>query len=158
MIISGTEHRPTKLGGYGDSASAKLMLIASTFLSTLPRHELHVISGMALGWDQALAKAAIQLGVPFTAAVPFVGQEGKWPMSSQAEYQSTIARAAYVQIVCPGGYSARSMQVRNEWMVDNSDAVLAMWDGSTGGTYNCVQYALHRGKQIINLWKAEDFT
>jgi uncharacterized phage-like protein YoqJ len=41
------------------------------------------------------------------------------------------------------------MQKRNEYMVDNSDIVIAVWDGSKGGTYNCVKYAEKLGKKII---------
>jgi uncharacterized phage-like protein YoqJ len=33
------------------------------------------------------------------------------------------------------------MQVRNEWMVDHCNDLLAVWDGSDGGTGNCVRYA-----------------
>jgi hypothetical protein len=34
---------------------------------------------MARGWDLALAKAAVELGLPLFAAIPFVGQESRWP-------------------------------------------------------------------------------
>ena len=37
-------------------------------------------------------------------------------------------------------------------MVDNCTHVLAMWDGSEGGTANCVKYAQAVNKPIINLW------
>lgn len=47
------------------------------------------------------------------------------------------------------------MQLRNKWMVDKSDIVIAVWDGSEGGTNNCVQYATENKKRIINLWKKE---
>ena len=32
------------------------------------------------------------------------------------------------------------------------DLVLAFWDGSSGGTGNCVRYAGKVGKPIENLW------
>jgi len=44
------------------------------------------------------------------------------------------------------------MQTRNIWMVDNCDLVLALWDGSDGGTGNCIKYANKIGKPIVNLW------
>ena len=34
-------------------------------------------------------------------------------------------------------------------MVDNADKVIAVWDGSKGGTYNCVKYAEKQNKEII---------
>ena len=39
-----------------------------------------VISGMALGWDQAVARATADLGIPWVAAITFEGQESKWPL------------------------------------------------------------------------------
>ena len=43
------------------------------------------------------------------------------------------------------------MQKRNEYMVDLADKVIAVWNGSTGGTYNCVKYAEKCGKEIIRI-------
>jgi len=43
------------------------------------------------------------------------------------------------------------MNDRNEWMVDNSDYVIAVHDGSKGGTYNCIQYAKKNSKEITTL-------
>lgn len=37
-------------------------------------------------------------------------------------------------------------------MVDNSNAVLALWNGSEGGTGNCVRYAKEKNKKIFQLW------
>ena len=42
------------------------------------------------------------------------------------------------------------MQIRNRWMVDNSDLVLAVFDGKKeGGTWNCVKYAKSKNKEIV---------
>lgn len=51
------------------------------------------------------------------------------------------------------GYNiGHQLQKRNEFMVDNSDLVIAVWDGvKSGGTWNCVKYAIGCGKQIIRL-------
>lgn len=37
-------------------------------------------------------------------------------------------------------------------MVDDADRILALWDGSSGGTANCVGYANDIKKPITNLW------
>ena len=150
MIISGTGHRPDKLGGYSDIAFNKLVKIAEEYLSE--NRPDKVISGMALGWDQALAQAAINLKIPFVAAIPFKNQECKWPNKSQTKYKTILAAASECVIVCEGEYAAWKMQVRNKYMVDNSDLVVAMFDGTTGGTANCVNYAISKNKQIVNLY------
>jgi uncharacterized phage-like protein YoqJ len=44
------------------------------------------------------------------------------------------------------------MQIRNEWMVDNSHFTLAIWNGiQKGGTWNCIQYARKQGKTVWHL-------
>ncbi len=46
-------------------------------------------------------------------------------------------------------YKSYLMQVRNEYMVNLADKVIAVWDGSSGGTGNCVAYAKKKEKEII---------
>ena len=55
------------------------------------------------------------------------------------------------RIVAVGGdpYAVRKMQKRNERMVDNSDAVIAVWDGTPGWISNTVDYVRERGKPIL---------
>ena len=151
MIVAGTGHRPNKLGGYTRDAQTRLFNTAIKSLEHLQPTKL--ISGMALGWDQALARACVELNIPFIAAVPFAGQETVWPAASQREYRELCEAASDFIIVSPGGYSAAKMQIRNEWMVDHCDRVLALWDGSPGGTRNCVDYAKTVNKPISNAWK-----
>lgn len=150
MNVSGTGHRPNKLGGYDTRTYKRLVDLATATLKLIK--PTRVISGMALGWDQALAEAAINLGIPVTAAIPFEGQASQWPKSSQAKYASLLKQCDSSEVVCEGGYAASKMQVRNEWMVDRSDLVLALWDGSHGGTGNCIEYASSVNKPIRNLW------
>jgi uncharacterized phage-like protein YoqJ len=112
-----------------------------------------VISGVALGWDQALATACTELSIPWDAYVPFVGQQLRWPHDSQARYHTLIQSARRTVVVSTGGYAAWKLQRRNEAMVDDATSVLALYDGmQQGGTYNCVQYAEKKKRQIINLW------
>lgn len=151
MIICATGHRPNKLGGYGENAHSRLVSVAHEYLATL--QPLAVISGMALGWDIAFAEAAHRLHIPVHAAIPFAGQESKWPAASRIAWQRLVDVCASVTVVSSGGYSAHKMQVRNEWMVDRANRVCALWDGSAGGTNNCLSYARTKGHvSIDNLW------
>jgi uncharacterized phage-like protein YoqJ len=150
MILAGTGHRPNKLGGYAEQVNVKLRAVARVGIH---RHApTRIISGMALGWDMALAEAAVELGIPFTAAVPFAGQEKMWPAPSQERYRKLLEQAAHVETVCTGGYAAWKMQRRNEWMVDHCDLVLALWDGTEGGTGNCIRYAEQVERTYDNMW------
>jgi uncharacterized phage-like protein YoqJ len=148
MVIGATGHRPHKLGGYGDDRMELLIGIAETAIDGYGK----VISGMALGWDTAVAIAAVRKGIPFIAAVPFIGQESRWPEESRNVHNNLLDLASEVVIISPGGYTVEKMQVRNEWMVDRSDVILALWDGSPGGTGNCIRYAIRKKKPIKNVW------
>lgn len=151
MIIAGTGHRPDKLGGYTEDAYARLVSIATDYLKE--NQPSIVISGMALGWDQALAQAAIELHIPVIAAIPFLGQESRWPKESQSKYKALIEKCREVVIVSPGGFASFKMQKRNEYMVNRADVILAMWNGKAeGGTFNCISYAQKKGKKIVNLY------
>jgi uncharacterized phage-like protein YoqJ len=110
--VAGTDHRPQKLGGFSPAVDTRLRDLARSWLSEHRPDE--VVSGMALGWDMALAEAVLELGLPLSAAVPFVGQESKWPAPSQKRYRDILARATRVEIVSSGLYSPRLMMVRNE--------------------------------------------
>ena len=43
------------------------------------------------------------------------------------------------------------MQKRNEFMVDNSDLVVAVWNGTSGGTANCLAYMILKDNNRISL-------
>lgn len=149
MIVSFTGHRPDKLGGYKLPNPTYLHVCQQIDKTLQELKPEKVISGMALGVDQWAANIAIRLGIPFIAAVPFLGQEKAWPQASQKVFNKLLGKAAEVVIVSEGGYSAYKMQIRNEWMVDRADKVIAIWDGTSGGTGNCVNYARAKGKEII---------
>lgn len=148
MIIAFTGHRPNKIGGFRLPNPTYLHICRQLDQVLCELKPTECISGMALGVDQYAASVCIKLGIPFTAAIPFLGQEKSWPPSSQAIYRKLLTKSAKQVIVSEGGYSAHKMQVRNEWMTDNCDILLAVWDGTTGGTANCVKYAEKIGKPI----------
>jgi uncharacterized phage-like protein YoqJ len=157
-IVVATGHRPQKCGGFSEAARMLLKQIALDWLTALkPRG---AVSGMALGWDTAIVEACLHLGLPYVACIPFRGQESQWPSSSRMVYCDYLLKAANVIICSPGEYSAHKMQIRNERMIDmalqygpglNNSILLALWDGTSGGTENCLSYAQTR-MQTINAW------
>lgn len=156
MIYAGTGHRPETLcldetqEAYGSTLRTQLVVFARSVLEELK--PTSVISGMALGWDQALATAAIDLGIPFTAAIPFRDQHACWPHEAQKRYCWILAHAQKTHTI-RDTYTNYAYQERNVWMVKNCDHLLALYNGvSRGGTYNCVKYAKHIKKPISNLW------
>jgi len=157
MILAGTGHRPNKLNNaYPETEEYdKLICFAQSILSKLKPAE--VISGMALGWDMALADAAICLEIPFIAAVPFKGQESVWPEKTRILYRKLLSESKEVYYVCGPGYDPWKMMKRNVWMVDElvgeGDTLLALWNGDIGGgTYNAVNYAVQKQVYVLNVW------
>lgn len=107
---------------------------------------------MALGIDQIWAISALHMGINVTAAIPFIGQELAWPEESQWIYWQIMRHKKVTPAyICDPGYEAWKMQKRNVWMVDHSTFLVAAWDGTAGGTANCVKYAQKQGKKIIRI-------
>jgi uncharacterized phage-like protein YoqJ len=149
MIVAFAGHRPDKLGGYKLPNPTYIRVCQKIDAALQELKPDKVISGMALGVDQWAANIAHKLGIPFIAAVPFEGQELAWPQPSQKMFRQLLKLACEIVVVSPGGYSASKMQIRNEWMVDHCDKLIAVWDESPGGTGNCVSYAKSQNKNIL---------
>lgn len=150
IILAATGHRPNKLGNeyeyvgpYSDYLRREIVDLIKELKPT------RCISGMALGVDTLFCQTALDLEIPVIAAIPFAGQEGKWPNKSQRLYRTLLSnKLVTTHIVCEGGYNSAKMQIRNEWMIDNANHLVAVWDGTQGGTMNCVRYA---EKKNINI-------
>lgn len=113
-----------------------------------------VLTGMATGWDQAVAVAAIKLGVPFVAAVPYVGQDSLWDERTRRVYAGLLEAASAVCFVEEPPHAGWKMISRNRWMVERADLLVALWDGDRkGGTASTVLHAEKRGVQVVNCWQ-----
>jgi uncharacterized phage-like protein YoqJ len=131
----------------------KLVAFATMILDEMEPDR--VVSGMATGWDQALARAARRASIPYDAVIPFVGQEDRWHSSDRAAYKDLLATADGIQIVDEDPTDFRkALMERNEVMVDQSDGVLGLWDGrKNGGTFQCLRYAHKRDVRVYQLFQ-----
>lgn len=110
------------------------------------------ISGMAQGVDIWAAQIVLKLrekGEPIKliCACPFDGFEDRWDGKWQQQYKDILAAADLVRYICPG-YSRSCFQVRNEWMVDHSARVIAVFNNVPGGTFNTIEYAIAQGVAV----------
>jgi uncharacterized phage-like protein YoqJ len=161
--LFGTGHRPNKIpNGYNRNNPNRINIRKSCYDFIIKAVELGgintVISGMALGFDQDLAHAALDIKkakggdyIHIIAAVPFRGQELLWQRRDQELYQRMLLAVDAVMCVSEPGYAGWKMQKRNEWMVDMSQEGIALWDGTKGGTYNCLKYAKSKNIRVHNL-------
>lgn len=135
------------------SDQPRAVRIARSFLSLWQPDT--VITGMAIGWDQAVATACLDLGIPYRAYIPGKWQPDAWPPPARAVYERLLARAAAVRVCVVGSYGADAMRIRNTHIINDSEMLLALWDGTrAGGTWHCWNYAVGKGLPRINLWEA----
>ena len=145
MIIAVTGHRPQKLAAPGTEQRVRPVL--KWALETLKPQ--WVITGMALGVDQWMCEEALALGVPVLAAIPCWDQETFWRPEAKVKYHELLGRVQAKEVVSPGAYHAGVMQERNRWMVDRATCVVAIFDGTAGGTANAVTYAIQNRKPVF---------
>lgn len=157
FAVSVTGHRPNKLFGYDIHLPVYQPIrdfIRKQLIEFIEKHkEITTNSGGALGIDQIFAEECIKLkkdGYAITniLASPCVGQEKQWPYSSQQLYRAIVKEMDEIHPGAPE-YNKTCMQERNIWMVDNANIIMAFWDGTSGGTGNCVRYAKSQGKDLI---------
>ena len=113
------------------------------------------LSGMAVGFDLAAAEAVLELrgrraDVRLVAAVPFRGQEARFPQADRERFGRVLAAADAVEVLSPV-YHRGCYAVRNDFLVDHARVLVAWYDGSPGGTRHTVSRALRRGLEFVNL-------
>lgn len=171
MIITVTGHRPNKLGNAYDVKHPTNIAIGKEMRAFILQKagfdsktktfsyegEITLISGMALGVDTLWALVALRLKREFPGkfklecAIPCQNHSSRWVKESKVIYDDILSKADDVTLVTDAPYNPWLMQKRNEYMVDNAEMVFAVWDGTNGGTGNCVNYAKKKNKPIYVL-------
>ena len=113
------------------------------------------ISGMARGVDLWAAEIVLALRdkgaeIRLICASPYRGFESRWSRDWQERYRRVMEQADLVRFICPG-YSRDCFQRRNQWMVDHSARVIAVYNGQPSGTRNTVEYARRCNVPVILL-------
>ena len=147
-----TGHRPEKLTMSEGKIKAALETAIKAAIGDGYRT---FISGMARGVDLWAAEIVLRLrdeGLPIRliCASPYEGFENRWRAEWRKMYRRVLSSADLVKFIC-SGYNPSCFQVRNEWMVDHSARVIAVYNGASGGTRNTLEYAATQGLSIIKL-------
>lgn len=115
------------------------------------------ISGMARGVDIWAAEIVLHLRsngyeIKLICAVPYEGFEKNWNNKWQKRYHKVIAEADFIKCISPC-YSQNCFQARNEWMVNHSTKIIAVYNGKRSGTQNTLVYAYKKALiiSVINL-------
>ena len=114
------------------------------------------ISGMAMGADIICAEIVLMLRniypcIKLECAVPNRAFTENWAAEDVRRYSSILTRADEIKFVSESRiYSRRDLMLRNIYMVDSSELVIAAYtDGKTGGTKNTIDYAVSRNKKVV---------
>ncbi|MCY7679902.1 SLOG family protein [Bacillus pumilus] len=174
-----TGHRPQKLGGY-DMKNPTMLKLKEKLLEVIEKlieenESDRFITGGALGADTAAFWCVHIMKEKYPhikniVALPFENQDKKWSAEQQAWYRKMLDKADEVikvdeiknyknNTVPTGEYSVEKLSRRNEYMVDHSKSIVAIYDGSRSGTSNCLYYAQNRylGHTIWRLFPQYDF-
>ena len=156
-----TGHRPNQLNGYNVNDNIDMLLkLKEVIIDHIENKQVDTfISGMALGIDMWAARIVLKLketypNIKLVCAIPCANHTDAWTKNPQSvqEWNDIVAKADTVHYVSNEQYTNWCMQKRNEWMVDNSKHVIAVWNGdSTGGTANCIKYAMKQDVEITQL-------
>lgn len=114
------------------------------------------VSCVADGADAVFAQAVLDAGGALVAVLPASRYRETLPEDYRPVYDGLLARAAKVvqlEFVTPDPHAYMEAGKR---MVDESDALLAVWDGlpgrGPGGTADVVAYARSKGVPVTVLW------
>lgn len=147
-----TGHRPNKLACSEDDARR---LLSAAIEKAVEDGYSTFITGMAEGVDIWAAMEVLKIrsenpDVRLLCAPPYPTFGNHRALDEQIIYDFILDRADAVHTVSQA-YSRRCYQIRNEWMVDRSMRVIALYNGEPGGTRNTIKYAEEKGVEVINL-------
>ena len=113
------------------------------------------ITGMARRVDIWAALIVLKLKkenpeLKLICACPHPDFKIRWSDGWQELYRFILENADHTVTICEK-YSLGCYQTRNEWMVDHSRRVIAVFNGEKSGTKNTVDYALRHGVEVRNI-------
>ena len=148
-----TGHRPHSLGFSEKSNQCEILktnLEKEIIYLVEEENVTNFISGMAIGVDTYAAEIILELKkhyhIYLECALPCETQASKWNEVDRNRYYDVLKHCDKVTLL-QKRYTADCMMNRNKYMVDNSDFIIAVWNGKPSGTGNTVRYAKLNNKK-----------
>lgn len=118
----------------------------------------YFITGMAMGFDLIAAEVVLELKsiypeVKLECAIPCMNQCKGWIEGYKKRYNKIIESSDKVTYLTDKNYFEGCFHVRNRYMVDKSDLVLACSFSTGGGTASTIKYASSKNKNLIIISK-----
>lgn len=152
-----TGHRPDKMTQTEEEIR---ILLEKAIDDAIKDGYITFITGMAMGVDVWAAEIVLDRmnrnsDIHLICALPHPNFEKR-----RTEYEikrfNSIINSASLEKVINDHYFRGCYQVRNEWMVDHSSRVIAVFNGEKGGTLNTINYAKRKNVKIINVLEGFD--
>lgn len=161
-VIAGTGHRPNRYrkGWKGYNVSQPIIIQLIKEVLSIHNPSL-IISGGCLGFDMALAQAALDLDIPYDLYIPYLNYGSTWADHNKRKlsiYKTRCRRLKYIHadnLSTPKTIS-KVLYKRDCIMVDNADLVIAFFNGDyDSGTGNTIRYAnelARNKKEVMNIY------
>lgn len=164
--ISFTGHRPDKFNNTVELNSDVYKTLIQEMTNRLEWFILNegtseFISGMAEGVDTIAFFVVHKLKQKYPhikniCAKPFASHKSSWSETMERLADEVVVVSSCGARYNSGGNVAQQLQLRNEYMVDKSDMTVAVWNGTKGGTYNCISYARKKNKKINYMYITQE--
>ena len=147
-----TGHRPEKLSL---SENEVKHLLEKAIDNVIADGYVTFITGMAKGTDIWAAEIVLEKkkrndALRLICAIPHPDFEKRRGFFEERRYNRILKNADYVTIISDHYYRA-CYQKRNEWMVDRSSLVIAVWNGQPSETKNTIDYADRKDVKVVNV-------
>lgn len=151
-----TGHRPDKMK-FGEKETKPLLEKAID--RAIKRGYVTFLTGMAMGTDIWAAEIVLErkktnVDLHLICPLPHPRFELRRNVIEKIRFHTILKKADLVKEVNDHCFTG-CYQVRNEWMVDRSNLVIAVFNGQKSGTKNTIDYAKRKGVEIWNV--LEDF-
>lgn len=142
-------HRPEKVEGLEGQIIVELR---KEILDAIDHGHTTFLTGMSRGVDLWAADIIIHLRrynpeLKLIGVIPFEGFESNWSVDWKKHYKLVRKELDWLHVVSKE-YNPDVYQLRNQFMVDHSSMVLAVYNGQPGGTQNTIRYAHGRDVSV----------
>lgn len=153
-----TGHRPQRFNfGFDENDERCIKLksfLAEQIMGLADKGVTTFYSGMALGVDTWAALAVLDIkkkhpNICLIAVLPNEEQANNWTAKQREAYFGTLEKCDDV-VTLGERFSRQSIFLRNRYLVDHAEHLIAVYDGGTdGGTAYTVKYAKKNNRYVI---------
>lgn len=154
-----TGHRPNKLPWRNNEWDPRCLALKDWLDSALEQAYQdgyrHFLCGMAQGCDLYFCEAVLKLrkrypDVKLEAAIPCPQQAQRWAAPQRERYRRLCVQCDLETVIQPY-YDAHCMLRRDRYMVSRSSRIIAVFNGTPGGTMQTMAYALQQKLEVVRL-------